>query len=75
MFVFFTLFSFSPDISDILEKDQLQDRCDKLSNNYTQLQETVSGNNNKKSLKTKRGTANMQYPRKNVCIILLIIFC
>ncbi|XP_030268404.1 CD209 antigen-like protein E [Sparus aurata] len=29
-----------------LEKDQLQNKYDKLSNNYTQLQETVSVNNN-----------------------------
>ncbi|XP_030268037.1 CD209 antigen-like protein E [Sparus aurata] len=30
-------------ISVTLEKDQLQNRYDKLSNNYTKLQETVSG--------------------------------
>ncbi|XP_030267387.1 CD209 antigen-like protein C isoform X5 [Sparus aurata] len=34
------------DISVTLEKDQLQNRYDKLSNNYTQLQETASVNNN-----------------------------
>ncbi|XP_030267392.1 CD209 antigen-like protein E [Sparus aurata] len=33
-------------ISVTLEKDQLQNRYDKLSNNYTQLQETASVNNN-----------------------------
>ncbi|XP_030267388.1 CD209 antigen-like protein C isoform X1 [Sparus aurata] len=33
-------------ISVTLEKDQLQNKYDKLSNNYTQLQETASVNNN-----------------------------
>lgn len=55
IFVFLTLFWFSPDITINLEKHQLQNKYDKLSNNYTQLQETVSG-------KKKKEIANIQDP-------------
>uniref|UniRef100_A0A671WNA8 C-type lectin domain-containing protein n=1 Tax=Sparus aurata TaxID=8175 RepID=A0A671WNA8_SPAAU len=64
MFVFFTLFWFSPDISVTLEKDQLQNKYDKLSNNYTQLQETASVNNNqlKSSYETLSKNHRMRCP-------------
>lgn len=70
IFVFLTLFWFSPDITINLGKDQLQNKYDKLSNNYTQLQETVSGKKKKGNSKYTGSNST-----QNVCIISLIIDC